>query len=91
MKKKNVLWVVVIAAAVAMAAGGGIGNGEGKQEDWLSAPKVQAEEPGPKVTLSPLQREKISLKQDGLCYHKTTAGETWRNPKEYGYEESDPV
>ena len=34
MKKKNVLWVVVIAAAVAMAAGGGIGNGEGKQEDW---------------------------------------------------------
>ena len=55
MKKKNVLWVVAIAAAVAMAAGGGIGNGEGKQEDWLSAPKVQAEEPGPKVTLSPIQ------------------------------------
>lgn len=91
MKKKNVLWVVVIAAAVAMAAGGGIGNGEGKQEDWLSAPKVQAEEPGPKVTLSPIQKEKVSLKQDGLCYYKTTAGETWRNPKEYGYEESDPV
>lgn len=58
MKKKNVLWVVAIAAAVAMAAGGGIGNGEGKQEDWLSAPKVQAEEPGPKVTLSRFRKRR---------------------------------
>lgn len=91
MKKKNVLWVVVIAAAVAMAAGGGIGNGEGKQEDWLSAPKVQAEEPGPKVTLSPIQKEKVSLKQDGLCYYKTTARGAWGNPKKYGFEDTDPV
>ncbi len=91
MKKKNVLWVVAIAAAVAMAAGGGIGNGEGKQEDWLSAPKVQAEEPGPKVTLSPIQKEKVSLKQDGLCYYKTTARGAWGNPKKYGFEDTDPV
>ena len=91
MKKKNVLWVVAIAAAVAMAAGGGIGNGEGKQEDWLSAPKVQAEEPGPKVTLSPIQKEKVSLKQDGLCYYKTTARGAWGNSKKYGFEDTDPV
>lgn len=69
----------------------GIGNGEGKQEDWLSAPKVQAEEPGPKVTLSPIQKEKVSLKQDGLCYYKTTARGAWGNPKKYGFEDTDPV
>lgn len=52
---------------------------------------MQAEEPGPKVTLSPIQKEKVSLKQDGLCYYKTTARGAWGNPKKYGFEDTDPV
>ena len=90
--KKILLGTILTIAAIFITAGSGLDSGENKLISSLDAPEVQAEEiRGPAATLSPLQREKISLKQDGLCYHKTTAGKTWRNPEEYGYDASDPV
>ena len=79
-------------AAVFLAAASGRDSRNDKQIHDLDAPKAQAEEiRGPAATLSPLQKEAISLKQDGLCYHKTTAGEFWYYPKKYGFDASDPV
>ena len=79
-------------AAVFLAAASGHDSRNDKQIPDLDAPKAQAEEiRGPAATLSPLQKEAISLKQDGLCYHKTTAGEFWYYPKKYGFDASDPV
>lgn len=90
--KKILLGTILAIAAIFITAGSGLDSGGNKLISSLDAPKVQAEEiRGPAATLSPLQREKISLKHDGLCYHKTTAGKTWRNPEEYGYDASDPV
>lgn len=90
--RKILLGTFLATAVIFITAGSGLDSGGNKLISSLDAPKVQAEEiRGPAATLSPLQREKISLKHDGLCYHKTTAGKTWRNPEEYGYDASDPV
>lgn len=79
-------------AAVFLAAASGRDSRNDKQIHDLDAPKAQAEEiRGPAATLSPFQRSKISLKQNGLCYYKTTAGESWYDPEEYGYEVTDTV
>lgn len=90
--RKILFGTILAIAAIFITAGSGLGSGENKLISSLDAPKAQAEEiRGPAATLSPLQKEAISLKQDGLCYHKTTAGEFWYYPKKYGFDASDPV
>lgn len=55
--------------------------------------KVDAEtkRPGPFSTLSPYEEKYIDIRQNGLCYCKTTAVDIWDNPKKMGFEYDDPV
>ena len=91
--KKILLGMFLAAAAIFVAAGSGFDSTGNKPISGLDAPKVQAEEEphGPTSTLSPLQKEMLSLKQDGLCYYKTTAGDEWIHPEKYGFEATDTI
>lgn len=88
--RRIILGTFLVTIAL-IAAGSGFDNRGNKLVSDLDVPKAEAQIRGPAATLSPLQREKITLKQDGLCYHKTTAGEAWDDPEELGYEVTDPV
>ena len=91
--KKILLGMFLAAAAIFVAAGSGVDSTGNKPISGLDAPKEQAEEEphGPTSTLSPLQKEMLSLKQDGLCYYKTTAGDEWIHPEKYGFEATDTI
>ena len=91
--KKILLGMFLAAAAIFVAAGSGVDSTGNKPISGLDAPKAQAEEEphGPTSTLSPLQKEMLSLKQDGLCYYKTTAGDEWIHPEKYGFEATDTI
>lgn len=91
--KKILLGMFLAAAAIFVAAGSGVDSTGNKPVSGLNAPKAQAEEEvhGPTSTLSPLQKEMLSLKQDGLCYYKTTAGDEWIHPEKYGFEATDTI
>ena len=75
--RKILIGTFLAIAAIFITAGSGVDSTGNKPISGLDAPKAQAEEEphGPTSTLSPLQKEMLSLKQDGLCYYKTTAGE----------------
>ena len=88
--RRIILGTFLVSIAL-IAAGSGFDNRGNKLVSDLDVPKAEAQIRGPAATLSPLQREKITLKQDGLCYHKTTAGEAWDDPEKLGYEVTDPV
>ena len=93
--KKILFGMFLAAAAIFVVAGSGMDSTGNKPISGLDAPKAQAqaeEEPhGPTSTLFPLQREMLSLKQDGLCYYKTTAGDVWIHPEKYGFEATDTI
>ena len=91
--KKILLGMFLAAAAIFVATGRGVDSTGNKPISGLDAPKAQAEEEvhGPTSTLFPLQREMLSLKQDGLCYYKTTAGDVWIHPEKYGFEATDTI
>ena len=90
---KKILLGTFLVAIVLIAAGSGVDSTGNKPISGLDAPKAQAEEEvhGPTSTLFPLQREMLSLKQDGLCYYKTTAGDVWIHPEKYGFEATDTI
>ena len=71
--KKILLGMFLATAAIFVATGSGIDSTGNKPTSALDASKAEEEEHGPTSTLSPLQKEMLSLKQDGLCYYKTTA------------------
>ena len=91
--RKILIETFLAITAIFLTVGSGVDRTGNKPTSGLDAPKAQAEEEirGPAATLSPFQRSKISLKQEGLCYYKTTAGESWYDPEEYGYEVTDTV
>ena len=91
--RKILIGTFLTIAAIFITAGSGLDSKGNRLISGMDAPKAQAEEEirGPAATLSPFQRSKISLKQNGLCYYKTTAGESWYDPEEYGYEVTDTV
>ena len=88
---RKILIGTFLAAIALIAAGSGFDSTGNKPISGLDAPKAQAEEEvhGPTSTLFPLQIEMLSLKQDGLCYYKTTAGDEWIHPEKYGFEATD--
>ena len=91
--RKILIGTFLAIAAIFITAGSGVDSTGNKPISGLDAPKAQAEEEphGPTSTLSPLQKEMLSLKQDGLCYYKTTAGDEWIHPEKYGFEASDTI
>ena len=50
-----------------------------------------AKGPGPFSTLSPYEEKYIDIRQNGLCYYKTTAVNIWDDPEKMGFEYDDPV
>ena len=91
--RKILIGTFLAIAAIFITAGSGFDSTGNKPVSGLNAPKAQAEEEvhGPTSTLSPLQKEMLSLKQDGLCYYKTTAGDEWIHPEKYGFEATDTI
>lgn len=91
--RKILIGTFLAIAAIFITAGSGVDSTGNKPISGLDAPKAQAEEEphGPTSTLSPLQKEMLSLKQDGLCYYKTTAGDEWIHPEKYGFEATDTI
>ena len=91
--RKILIGTFLAIAAIFITAGSGVDSTGNKPVSGLNAPKAQAEEEvhGPTSTLSPLQKEMLSLKQDGLCYYKTTAGDVWIHPEKYGFEATDTI
>ena len=91
--RKILIGTFLAIAAIFITAGSGVDSTGNKPVSGLNAPKAQAEEEvhGPTSTLSPLQKEMLSLKQDGLCYYKTTAGDEWIHPEKYGFEATDTI
>ena len=91
--RKILIGTFLAIAAIFITAGSGFDSTGNKPVSGLNAPKAQAEEEvhGPTSTLSPLQKEMLSLKQDGLCYYKTTAGDVWIHPEKYGFEATDTI
>ena len=91
--RKILIGTFLAIAAIFITAGSGFDSTGNKLVSGLNAPKAQAEEEvhGPTSTLSPLQKEMLSLKQDGLCYYKTTAGDEWIHPEKYGFEATDTI
>ena len=91
--RKILIGTFLAIAAIFITAGSGVDITGNKPISGLDAPKAQAEEEphGPTSTLSPLQKEMLSLKQDGLCYYKTTAGDEWIHPEKYGFEATDTI
>ena len=90
--RRIILGTFLVTIAL-IAAGSGFDSTGNKPISGLDAPKAQAEEEvhGPTSTLFPLQKEMLSLKQDGLCYYKTTAGDEWIHPEKYGFEATDTI
>ena len=89
--KKILLGMFLAAAAIFVATGSGVDSTGNKPTSALDAPKAEEEVHGPTSTLSPLQKEMLSLKQDGLCYYKTTAGDEWIHLEKYGFEATDTI
>ena len=93
--RKILIGTFLAIAAIFITAGSGVDSTGNKPISGLDAPKAQAqaeeEVHGPTSTLSPLQKEMLSLKQDGLCYYKTTAGDVWIHPEKYGFEATDTI
>ena len=72
----------------------GKGAGDYKKETVESGVKkvdAAAKGPGPFSTLSPYEEKYIDIRQNGLCYYKTTAVNIWDDPEKMGFEYDDPV
>lgn len=90
--------VLIICGIGVMGNGNGHKSGKGagdyKKETVESGVKkvdAAAKGPGPFSTLSPYEEKYIDIRQNGLCYYKTTAVNIWDDPEKMGFEYDDPV